>query len=62
MIFNVTIIIVLIVHYGNNNDNIANIDKFIEKEIIDNHGYKYHNDFDIYLKYGNYNLIVNNNI
>ena len=40
MIFNVTVIIVLIVHYGNNNDNIANINKFIEKENIDNYGYK----------------------
>ena len=59
MIFNVTVIIVLIVHYGNNNDN---IDNFYDEENIDNYGDNDHNDFDIYLKYENYILIVNINI
>ena len=52
----------MILHSVNNNDNMANIDKFNDEENIDNYTDKDHNDFDFYLKYEDYILIVNINI
>ena len=62
MLSNATIIIVFILNSVNNNDNMANIDKFNDEENIDNYTDKDHNDFDFYLKYEDYILIVNINI